>query len=154
MKCRYNKIKIIPRLNEKIAYVDIGNNEITNLPNIPKNMYEISIENNPIVELLGDLNLVFTTGRGGRIIGRTIGEQIYICKRWCTDINKIINTINKFREVYYTLKFINKFRKFYYLKVVEPKMKKHYSPENLEKLLDTMKDENNVEEFDNLLACW
>jgi hypothetical protein len=125
--------------------LNIKNNEIISLSNISKNMVSITIEeDNPIVHLFKELN----------ILGDIVNEEDAIVMYLNEYMTIKISPIYKFKELFYTLKFKNKFRDLYYLKVLEPKIRKHYSPENLNTLLNSMKDENNQEEFNNLLACW
>jgi hypothetical protein len=67
------------------------------------------------------------------------------------DKNEIIN---KFRMIYYSLRFKTQLKNWLWKRVREPKIKQYYSPENLMKLLDTLNDENDEDELDKLVNRW
>jgi hypothetical protein len=63
-------------------------------------------------------------------------EESFILK------NEKVRIINRFRELYYSLKFKNRFRKFLWEKIREPKIQQIYSPKNLKEFLNENKQED------------
>ena len=73
-------------------------------------------------------------------------------KIYSPDINNLkmkFKIINRFRELYYCIKYKNMFRKWLYEKVREPNAMKLYSPEYL---MNELKDEET--DLDEVLNAW
>lgn len=62
--------------------------------------------------------------------------------------------IYNFRKTYYEMKYKNKLRNILWNKIRRPKIEAKYSPQNLNNLLQSMEDEENMDEFDKLIADW
>ena len=62
--------------------------------------------------------------------------------------------IYKFRKTYYEMKCKNKLREILWDRIRRPKIAEKYSPENLRILLQSMEDEDSMEEFDNIIEVW
>ena len=88
------------------------------LPNLPFNLYCLSCND--------ELSDVYTIN---------IAEH-FIMK------NEKVKIINRFRELFYSLKFKNKFRKILWEKIREPKIQQIYSPENLIDFLNENKQDD------------
>jgi len=100
-----------------------GNNLLTSLPNLPKRIQYWSLHDNPIYEIIGNHSLNI--------------------------VRKNIAKINRFRELYYCIKYKNKFREWLWVKVREPLFMKLYSPEYL---MNELKDEET--DLDEVLNAW
>ena len=61
--------------------------------------------------------------------------------------------INRFREMFYALKYKQQFRHVLWTKVREPKIRAKYHPDNLAKMLDE-RGELDVDELDALMDQW
>ena len=60
--------------------------------------------------------------------------------------------MNRFKELYYGLKYKAQFRYLLWVKVREPKIQQHYHPDNLIKRLLSVSDDNDA--FDVILNAW
>jgi hypothetical protein len=66
-------------------------------------------------------------------------------------IKRVIERIDKFRFVYYCLKYKDRFRKWLWINIREKKAIQKYAPENLAKLLNNL---NNEEEIEIVIDDW
>ena len=107
-----NRLVAIPQLNDAIIGVNCGNNNLTSFPVINANLIHISYHNNPIVHLVAIDN-----HRQGWLPTRQI------------------RAMQRFRTVFYTLKFKAKFRAWLWTTVRERQARERYSPENLNAFL-------------------
>jgi hypothetical protein len=62
--------------------------------------------------------------------------------------------IYKFRKTYYEMKCKNILRNILWNKIRRPKIEAKYSPQNLKIILQSMEDEENMDEFDKLITDW
>ena len=58
--------------------------------------------------------------------------------------------LNKFRELYYTLKCKKRLRHYYYEYVLKPKMERVYHPNNLIKLIENI----DINQFEKVIEDW
>ena len=63
------------------------------------------------------------------------------------------NAINRFREMFYALKYKQRFRDLLWVKVREPKIRARYHPDNLAKMLEG-RDDMGLDELDALMDQW
>jgi len=68
-------------------------------------------------------------------------------------LKKQIIVLNRFRSLFYSLKYKRQFRKWLWINVKEKKIKEKYSPANLITLLENVKEEDE-ENFDEILNDW
>jgi hypothetical protein len=99
------------------------NNRLSSLPLLPDTIRRLDYSNNPIYSIITETEI--------NIIN--IKQQI----------------INKFRYLYYCLKFRTRLRNMLWIKIREPKIQKKYNPRHL---LDMLND--NVDMFVKLLNEW
>ena len=116
LDCCENKLIYLPKLPETLLSLECDINQLTHLPNLPENLRCLYFYNNPIYEVIN----VIKNHKNGYNLRHTI------------------KNINRFRELYYCIKFKKMFRKWLYEKVREPKAMKLYSPEYL---MNELKDE-------------
>jgi hypothetical protein len=114
------------------------------LPDIHEKLF-IRFKGNPIHKLFQDIVVD---------VGWKLEEDDYSWRsdndtKYCqyyNDMRKLkIQKVNKFRFLYYSLKFKNKFRDWLWKKVREPKIQQQYHPSRLLELLKD-KDSNNIDE--------
>ena len=109
-------------MNENLEYLYCSSNKLTSLPQLNENLYKIYFEYNPIYNILSDLfNNPYT-------------NQIFQIKK-----------INKFRSLYYTLKFKKHFIKWLW-KSRERYFAEKYHPKYL---LENLDENTDLDEFLN-----
>jgi Leucine-rich repeat (LRR) protein len=105
--CNTNRLTSLPLLSN-LKRLDCQNNRLTSIPTFP-NLNTLQCANNKIWTVLGVLGY--------------------------RDKIQNLHKLNKFRHLYYSLKFKKKIRDWLWIKVREPKIKEKYSAFNLSKLL-------------------
>jgi len=123
LSCNNNQLTSLPNLPETLEYLYCYYNQLTSLPNLPEKLVIISYYDNPIFEIIKN-------------------NSLYILKQ-----NNA--KINRFRELYYCIKYKNKFREWLWEKVRKPSAMKLYSPEYL---LNNLKDEEI--DLEEVLNAW
>jgi Leucine-rich repeat (LRR) protein len=124
LDCVNNRLRSIPPLNDSLQHLDCSYNRISNLPDLNELLY-FQCFSNPI----------------SAIISNT--QDILIAK-------KNVKTLNKFRNLFYSLKYKNKLRRMLWENIREKNVMVKYSPDNLEALLSQVEDE----EFQEVLDTW
>ena len=132
--CSDNQLTSLPRLNLKLQSLVCDTNRLTSIPNLTPNLTDVRCFNNPIFKTVSDPKL--------NIMRRNI------------------QTLNRFKELYYCVKYKTQFRYLLWVKVREPKIQQQYHPDNLTKRLlsisddvsDDVSDDNDL--FDVILNDW
>jgi hypothetical protein len=122
--CSHNRLSYLPPLPRHLGVLKCMNNNLGYIPILPERMDGFWIENfeeNPVYDLF---NWNIPMGYDWNMI----------------NIRKNVVTLNRFRELFYSLKFRNKFRDILWKKIREPKIQDKYHPDNLLLLLEN----NNV----------
>jgi E3 ubiquitin-protein ligase SspH2 len=121
LECYDNKLINLPNLNENLKELYCSNNELINLPKLNNNLKILSISNNKLYylpKLNENLKILYCNNY----------NLIYLLNENINIIKKNINILNKFRFLYYCLKFKKQFRILLWIKIREPKIKKKYNP--------------------------
>lgn len=126
LDCSYNKLTSLPTLPEQLKGLYCSNNKLNSLPMLPKNIEILFFGNNPIYEIIIQND-----------------DTLLIAKQK-------INNLNKFRHLYYCLKFKKRFRKCLWEKVREPKIVKKYHPRYL---IEHFKEDENAD-IDEVFNNW
>jgi Leucine-rich repeat (LRR) protein len=145
--CSSNQLTFLPKLNKKIRNLYCSSNKLTILPAFNVNLQEIYCINNKL-ELLPQLN------ENLRILDYEKNPVYDIFDSNTLEIIKEkIEIINKFRYLYYILKFKKQFRIWLWKRVREPKIIKKYHPKYL---LENLSEEIELDEnkFDEFLEKW
>jgi Leucine-rich repeat (LRR) protein len=121
--CGGNQFTSLPYLPETLNKLYCNYNKLTSLPNLPETLEYLSIDENPIYEIIESHSLNIEIQNVARM--------------------------NRFRELYYCIKYKNKFREWLWVKVREPSAMKLYSPEYL---MNELKDEET--DLDEVLNAW
>ena len=153
-----NKLTSLPPLNKCLIQLICNDNQLITLPGIPDTLEYLYCFDNKLASL-PDLKNIQTIRYYRNPIYHIVSEAIGFPFVYYDDdnTNQVINIIailNKFKMMYYSLKYKKQFRDFLWLKIRERNIRKHYHPENLKKLLSGKKDPMNSEEFDQLLNNW
>jgi Leucine-rich repeat (LRR) protein len=138
--CVYTGLTYLPELPTMLSHLYCSDNNLTSLPILPERLIIMYCKNNPM-RFLPDLpyNLFCLSCNDDLSEIYTIKiEECFILK------NEKVKIINRFRELFYSLKFKNQFRKILWEKIREPKIQKMYSPKNLTEFLN----ENEQEDLD------
>ena len=125
--CCDNKLTSLPPLNKNLKTLICNNNHLTSFPNLNKNLKILDMGNNPVYDVLYDLDNIIKT------------YEIPI------KTNKILKIINKFRSLYYQLKFKKHFIKWLW-KSREKQIEEKYHPKYL---LENLDENTDLDEFLN-----
>ena len=87
--CYNNKLKTLPKLNEKLDMINCHNNQLTSLPDLNDNLKKVIYDFNPIYKIIN--------------YPLEISSSFMILI-----VNKKIRSLNRFRDMYYSLKFKKK----------------------------------------------
>jgi hypothetical protein len=128
--CSDNQLTCIPNLPETLKYLYCYNNQLTYLPNLPETLCAIVYNNNPIHEIITKPVIVQHSS-------------------WLATVKQQVSCLNKFRYLYYSVKYKPQFRKWLWEKVRKPKIEKKYHPKHLEELLT-----NENADLDDVLHNW
>jgi hypothetical protein len=155
MDCSYNQLTALPVLPRNLKWLFCGNNKLTSLPILPENLEEIDCSdnqlrylpvlptkirrieyyNNPVVDMM-DTNTITQP----KIIHTFMEIKTMKLK---------IKIWNRFRELFYTLKYKSRFRSWLWEKVRLQKIENQFHPSRLMKQL-----ENEEVELDEVLVDW
>ena len=122
LDCFHNQLTSLPPLNEKLEALNCSFNKLTSFPHLNESLKRLVWDNNPIYCLiLFDLNV----------------------ENSLKELNKKLNIINKFRHLYYSLKFNKHFIKWLW-KSREKQIIEKYHPKYL---LENLEENTDLDEF-------
>ena len=122
--CSYNQLTSLPSLNINLEELFCSYNSLTSFPNLNPKLKKCCCHLNPIYDIIYNSNM--------------------------TILRYNIETLNRFKELFYCLKYKAKFRYLLWFKLREPKIQKKYHPTNLAILLN----ENNNIDLCKILNEW
>jgi Leucine-rich repeat (LRR) protein len=125
VECSNNQIATFPTLNDNLKILLCDNNHLTSLPIIPPNLNRLKYNRNPIYDIIGSDDL--------------------------SVIREHTRVLQRFRELYYSLKYKIPLRKWLWVQIREPKIIRYYHPSHLEERLESA-DESI--ELDQILINW
>jgi len=111
--CKDNRLTILPSLLENLKIVYCNNNHLNSLPELPKSLIALECSNNQISGILKDLSV---NSRDKPLVRRTI------------------NKLNRFKHLYYCLRFKLKFIQWF-LRANERKIMEQNHPDKITALL-------------------
>ena len=109
--CSNNCLNSLPSLNEKLEGLYCYVNKLYSLPYLNEKLISFNFDNNPICEIINS-------------------------RKNMNETKEKIKIFNKFRYLYYCLKFKKQFRDLLWKKVREPKIMRRYHPSYLIENLD------------------
>jgi Leucine-rich repeat (LRR) protein len=147
--CGYNQLIKLPNLPNSLKQLYSNYNKLTYLPNLPNSLIDLSCNNNQLIYLPNLPNSLIALNCNNTIINEIINvkKKHYFYKNEQNKFNNKLYIYNKFRELYFALKFKKQFYKLYERIVI-----KRYHPSNLIKLLENVGDDE--EKIDLLLESW
>ena len=113
LDCSFNELTTLPELPEMLLKLVCYNNQLTTLPELPDSLEDLFYFNNPICDIIEVL------------VDDT--DDISI-------VRNTINTLNRFRHLYYRLKFKLKFIQWF-LRANETKIMEQNHPDKITALL-------------------
>jgi hypothetical protein len=134
MYCYNNELGCLPPLPATLEVLYCYNNELTSLPLLPSTLKEIYCYNNPEIDYY-------------------IKKDNMSMSEYIIQLRKQINIVNRFRELFYSLKYKKQFQNLLWVHIREPKIRNRYKPENLIAMLEG-KEEISLDELDDLLENW
>ena len=141
LNCSYNKLTSL-QLNEKLEYLACNNNQLTYL-HLNEKLEYVNCQNNQLISLGLNEKLEMSYNKIIRYNNNPICEII-----GGTVALKQLKILNKFRYLYYSLKFKKRFRDLLWVKIREPKIREKYSHDYLIEHLHEDTD------LDELLDNW
>jgi len=136
--CGDNLLTSLPVLNNSLYVLCCENNKLTTLPVLPNTIDVFRCNQNPLFEIMFDNEannpLLFTL------------TDIYSVNI----INQKTRVLNKFRDLYYSLKYKKQLRDWLWIRVREPRIKLQYCPEILREMLG----QNEKNDLDEILSGW
>lgn len=124
LDCDFNELTYLPPLNKKLEVLQCSNNNLYCFPDLNDNLGWLRCTDNPNIEFIDTKKNEFL------------------------EIKANISKLNRFRHVYYCLRFKRQFKDWLWLRVREPKIKEHFHPMHLENL------DEDAAELDNFLNHW
>ena len=146
--CNNNNLTWLPRLNNNLITLNCTDNQLTELPHLNDNLTQLYCSRNqltwlpPLNNNLTDLYCSYNQLTWLPPLNNKL--QMLYCRN--TNIfnkntylydNKIIQTLRKFRNTYYLLKFKKHFKRWLWEKVREPKIMAKFHPSHLDALEET-----------------
>jgi len=130
--CDNNLIKLLPVLPKSLGLLSCYNNQLTSLPKLPKSLKQLDYENNLICDILENLSV----NKHVPLIRRL--EYLFLDKdvKHVLLIRPALKTLNRFRYLYYCLKFKIKFLQWL-LRSKEAQIMKQNHPDKIIKLLES-----------------
>ena len=172
--CSYNQLRQLPVLNDNLEYINCSDNDLTHLPVLTHKIHElicnynnismlpllnpslrnIIFDKNPIYTILYNDELSYFDVRFNFIF-QMDGEEYNDFLSEITDethlLRQKVKTLHDFRFLFYSLKYKTVLRNFLWDKIRRPKIEAKYHPDNLQKLLDSMNEEDDLLE---IVANW
>ena len=128
LDCQYNQLTWLPPLNDNLIYLYCSYNQLTWLPSLNDNLIYLYCSYNQLTwlpPLNNKLQMLYCRN-----------TNIFNKNTYLYD-NKIIQTLRKFRNTYYLLKFKKHFKRWLWEKVREPKIMAKFHPSHLDALEET-----------------
>lgn len=144
LSCPNNQIKHLPSLPSLLDRINCSNNCIHYLPEIPDSLEELICGNNPFHS---DCHMYI------KDVNNYYSEDDVSYYRPLRHILDKIKTLNRFRELFYALKYKKQLRYLLWVKIREPKIREKYHPNHLLKMLSE-NGELDLDELDELLDKW
>lgn len=169
--CSYNRLTVIPHLNNALTRLDCTHNKLMHLPVLNENMLQLNcvynnitalpVFNDSLESIIFSNNPIYTTLYGGNITlhhhrhsymqdvmdmyeyQEVMADNITSIR----DLSQKVKTLHDFRFLFYSLKYKSCLRNFLWEKIRRPKIEAKYHPDNLQKLLKNITEDNDVSEI-------
>jgi Leucine-rich repeat (LRR) protein len=150
LNCFNNQLTQLPQLNSSLQYLHCYNNQLTQLPELNSCLEKLNCSNNQLTQL-PELNssLQYLNCSNNELPFKLIYTgRLTDTKR--NELNCGIKILKRFKELYMLIKFKKHFRNWLWIKVRLAKIQIQFHPDNLNKMLSSINDE----ELDDALNNW
>lgn len=153
LHCYKNDLICLPELPEGLIGLDCSHNKLTSLPLMYMKLVMIIFNSNPIFDTLIEQykNTIHETYFRWNYNGNFMSFRQYVSSSDYTSelsfLKENIRVIHNFRYLFYTLKYKTKLRDLLWEKIRRPKIEKKYHPSNLQNILNTMSEEDDLIEI-------
>jgi Leucine-rich repeat (LRR) protein len=130
LNCNYNKLTSLPDLNSSLMILNCHDNQLTSLPKLNSSLEELYCSYNQLPFKLNCCGFLQNEKRN--------------------KLNQYIKCLERFKELYHTLKFKRQFRDWLWIKVRLLKIQNQFHPDKLEEMLTGA----NEEDLDEKLNKW
>jgi Leucine-rich repeat (LRR) protein len=136
------RLTCLPSLPSGLQKLDVENCNISRIPKLPDTLHLLDVRGNPITHMV---NLppvaVFSTliVISGTPIGKILSPANIpsVSLPHSYDVMRSnLQILNRFRELYYTLKYKNQFRQWLWIKVRLPRIEQAHHPDRLQEALE------------------
>ena len=128
LDCYSNKLVTLPPLPNSLKILNCDNNKLVSLPQLPNSLIQLKCYNNQLVHISSPPDSLRYFIFANNPIHYTITTYNYNAYK------ENLRTLNKFRDLYYCIKYKNKFRKWLW-SIREKKVKEEYHPDRLREML-------------------
>jgi len=134
LMCCYTEITCLPILNLELEILHCYGSNLSELPILNNNLKKFDFSDTPICDIIFNIT---TNDERETYYAENGTENGILVYSLCIDITREkIKRINKFRFLYYSLKFKQQFRNWLWIKVRKPKIEQQFHPNKLLKLLN------------------
>jgi len=150
LHCYNNQLTQLPELNSSLKILNCSNNQLTQLPELNSCLEKLNCSNNQLTQL-PELNsfLQYLDCSNNELPFKLIYTgRLTDTKR--NELNCGIQILKRFKELYMLIKFKKHFRNWLWIKVRLAKIQIQFHPDNLNKMLSSINDE----ELDEALNNW
>jgi len=152
LSCSINKLTTLPILNPSLQFLSCDHNQLTLLPALNPCLQILSCHYNQLTTLPLLYPELLELFCDNNLLPISINDH-YLNEEQKNTINNAFQCIERFKMMYFCLKYKAKLRDWLWLKVRLPKIERLYHPNNLNKLLHA--GENMTEEeLDDVLSNW
>ena len=122
LNCSYNQLTSLPKLNSSLQFLNCNYNKLTSLPELNTSLEELYCSYNQLPFKLNCCGFLQNEKRN--------------------KLNQYIKCLERFKELYHTLKFKRQFRDWLWIKVRLLKIQNQFHPDKLEEMLYGATEEN------------
>ena len=159
LTCSNNQLTHLPVLNRQLEHLNCSSNKITMLPMLHPDLVTIIFDKNPIYTTLYNdeitcfdiqyysMENIQNLHMNEDEYHEFIYEDQQRIDMMTVELSQKVRTLHKFRGMFYSLKYKSRFRNLLWDKIRRPKIEAKYHPDNLQKLLETMSERDDVSEI-------
>ena len=155
LECYDNQLTYLPELPSTLETLNCHDNQLTYLPLLPPSLETLMCYNNRLTHLpLLPSTLEYLYCINNQFLDYYIKyDDNMSMTDYIAELRNQIEIINKFRELFYTLKYKKQFQYLLWERIREPKIRNKYHPSNLVAMLEE-KEDITLDELDELLEKW
>lgn len=155
LDCSYNKLSSLPPLPSTLVNLVCCYNKLTCLPPLPSTLINLYCFINqltclpPLPSGLKRLDCYYNSFQ----YYYDFEQNERSMTDFITEMQIQLKIINRFRELFYALKYKKQFLDWLWVRIREPKIRIKYHPDNLMKMLEG-REEMTLDELDELIENW